>query len=295
MINKIFIISLFVAAVLASCCIRKKTPVGPPDEEPDPHRFIRGRVLLESQNNHAHCPVVLDSVIIGTITDSTGYYEILIPNGLSDLTGTFQVYYYLYDYDLDSLAVRIENGQVVWGAIDVLEDGFLRTITLQQLLSVHATVDKETYGVDESIRLYVTISNFSGRTIWINSSTMGLLGFYDIHTKETEWKTGQDPTADYVRIDPDCSWQTDEETRRNKTGRGYFIPIYRLVRGYELPISVYSFFLDLEQQYGDAIYPGGPFFVFINDPKNLHFPLVEVVENSKSRRGSASAKADRKP
>ncbi|MDW7680756.1 MAG: hypothetical protein SCK70_09340 [bacterium] len=275
MYQKIPIIILSFLAILNLYCTENKGPTK--INEPDPHQFIKGRVLLENQTNHAHCPVVLDSLNIGTLTDSSGYYEIFLSDSLAEVNGTFKVYIYLYDYDLDSLAIRIEDGKVIWGEEDVDDNGNLKTITLKQLLSITATTDKGNYVVNEAINILSTFINASKRIVYLSTGTM-FVYFYDINTKETDF-LNTDITYDQPRINPGDTLTRGAETERNKISEGYFITIHSVIREYRIPQCLISYFFELENQYSDVLYLGGPFILFLNDSKNLNYPLIEVTEN----------------
>ena len=94
MCKKIYIFLVFIVLIVIIGCFKEKNPISPPENQPDPHQFIRGNIILENQDNFAHCPVILDTLMIGTITDSVGYYEIFLSDSLSDLKGKFKIYYY---------------------------------------------------------------------------------------------------------------------------------------------------------------------------------------------------------
>lgn len=275
MCRKAIFIGLLLAMGMMIVCTRNKNPIIP--AEPDPHQFIRGRVLLENQTNHAHCPVVLDSLNIDTLTDSSGYYEIFLADSLSKVSGTFKIYFYLYDYDLDSLIISVKDGKVVWGEKDVDQNGNLKTITLQQLLAVYATTDKEKYAIGEPIHVSATLTNKSERVIEFATGTL-FLYFYDINTRKTHaYET--DITYDAPRIGPGETLIRGGDAKRNEASEGYFIPCFSETREYKIPQSLILLFLKLENQYDDALYLPSRFFVFFDDPKNLHYPLIEVVGN----------------
>lgn len=275
MYRKIVFLLLPFAVGIVIVCTKNKNPIKP--IEPDPHQFIRGRVLLENQTNHAHCPVVLDSMNIGTLTDSSGYYEIFLPDSLSKVRGIFKVFFYLYDYDLDSVIVNVKDGKIEWGEKDVDQNGNLKTITLQQLLVVYATTDKDKYTIGESIRVSATLTNKSERVIEFATGTL-FLYFYDISTQKTDaYET--DINYDAPRIGPGETLIRGREVKRNEVGKGYLIPCFSETREYKIPESLILFFLKLESQYNDALYLPSRFFVFFNNPKNLHYPLIEVVRN----------------
>jgi hypothetical protein len=243
-------------------------------------------VLFENQTYHAHCPVVLDSLNIGTLTDSSGYYEIFLPDSLSGINGTFKLYFYLYDYELDSLSATIKDGKVLWSAADVLEDGTLKTITLKQLLSIYVTSEKERYKAGEQAKFHYTLTNTSNRTFFTTPNYTEV--FYDITLKRAEWFVPQDPVPSQSTVEPKCSYYSGSEFKFKKPGKGYFIVFFNVLYELQIPFlkiyerrepsAVASFLLQLEEKNQYLVNSGGPFFVFINDSKNLHFPIIEIIE-----------------
>lgn len=277
MYNRLILSVSLALLILTFFCWCSQTSTKPGNTIPNPHQFIRGRLLLENQSNHSHCPIVLDSVNIGTITDSTGYFEIFLPDSMSELNGTFQIYCYLYDYELDFFTVHIENGQLVWAEGDVLENGYLQSKTLKQQFSQFVSTEKSNYVINERIELSIELKNTSDTAIWISGSTIAMLGFYDVATEKTDWKLTQDPTGEMRIVEPDSSFHDAVNTLRTEKGNGYLIPFYSIRNS--LPNSMALFLNKLECEDESVVYAGGPFFVFINEPKNLSFPLIQVNEN----------------
>lgn len=284
MYRKIVFILLLLVMGVVFACTSNKNPIKP--IAPDPHQFIRGRVLLENQTHHGHCPVALDSLNIGTLSDSSGYYEIFLDDSLAEVTGKFNIYFYLYDYELDTLSVNLENGKVSWGEADVREDGSLPTITLQQLFSLQVICNKEQYMIGEKGGYGAYFTNTSG---WIISvSDNAVQGLYDITTNKTEWYLPQDPVPSASSIFPGNTCRFGHEFYFTKPGKYYFIVFHGLyyynLAGSEYhlhipPESVMELLAYLENQHKEIAYEGGPYFVFLNDSKNLHYPLIETIEN----------------
>jgi len=264
-------------------CTRNENPIKP--IEPAPHQFIRGSVILENQTNYAHCPVVLDSLNIGTLTDSSGSYEIFLPDSLAGVTGKFNIYFYLYDYELDSLVVIIKNGKVLWSAADVLDDGTLKTFTLKQLLSIDVTSEKSHYKVGEHAKFHYRLTNTSNRTFSTTPNTTAIL--YDIILKRMEWFVTQDPVHSQTPVEPNCSYFSGEELKFKAQTKGYLLVYFPIIyehqdpfyfRSRQIPSSLILFLSQIEMKYQDVIYDGYSFFVFIHDPKNLHYPFIEIIE-----------------
>jgi hypothetical protein len=271
---------LIIFLLLFLNCSKDKIPLDTePAPEVGPNRYIRGKVLLDDQKIPSNCPVVFDKLFVGAFTDSLGNYEIFIPDSLVNLSGIFKVYYFLYDYDLDSLSIEIKNGNVVWGQEDVNNEGFLKTITLKQIISQVATSDKSQCIVGERIRFATTINNTSQRILQLHTIGYIVLGFYDIHTKNSSWR-GSGGVADLSpHIDPGDYFYGTEDIKIKEIGEGYFFPVYSIDRGYKIPISITEFIWNSRFDYKNLVSSGFSFFVFIDDSKNLNFPLVNVTQN----------------
>ena len=279
--------SLFLFIILTLGCMGNKTPTEPEDAPLDPHRFIRGHVFLENQTDHSSCPVVLDSLALGTLTDSTGYYEIYIPDSLCGISGTFNLYSHLYDYGLDTLVVELDSGRVVWGKEDVLEDGTMQDITMEQLLSLTITAGKEEYVTNEEIILHYSLHNTSDLWFCIPGPTIYLVGFYDMSSHEDEWRLiGQDPIDNLEFISPYSYWHHQVITTHEKLGTGYYMVVYtiyfmlndNIFYRYELPNSIVKYLNDLKSKSEDMVFERDSFLVFFNHSKNLHFQLVNIVQ-----------------
>lgn len=279
MSNKTCLLFLFIVLSFSIGCLEKKDSISPVIDRTTPEHFIRGNVILENQTNPAHCPVIFDKFMIGTITDSLGYYEIFIPDSLADLTGTFKVYYYLYDYDLDSLSVRIDKGKVKWGQEDVDDEGLLKTMTLKQIISMEVTSDKNQCIVGEYVRFSAIIKNKSQRTLTLSTSDIIMFGFHDIHSKSTSWRGVGGASSDNPHIEPGGIFNHDTNIAVKQVGEGYFFPVHSLKRGYKIPVFITEFIWNSRFKYENLVTSGFSFFVFINDPKNLSFPIVKVVQN----------------
>ena len=159
--KQVFFIFLFLLCVLfGASCTRDKNPSGPITEEPEQGKYIRGTVVLENQTNHASCIVFVDSLFIGTATDSSGYFEIPIPDSLSHVSGTFDIYCYIYSFKPEKATFKMDSGSVVPGFYDADSSGTLRPVFLNQLVRMTVTTDKNTYSLSgDTILMCVEIIN----------------------------------------------------------------------------------------------------------------------------------------
>ena len=163
-------------------CNCHKSPTEPTPKEQ--RNYIRGKVILENQTNHASCIVFLDSLFIGTATDTSGYFEITLPDSLSDVSGTFDIYYYIFSFRPEKATIELDSGSVVPGLHDADSSGTLKTVLLNQLVRMTMTTDKNTYSLSgDRILLWVEIFNTWDKPIgyFLNEqSPTGYCWFYNL-------------------------------------------------------------------------------------------------------------------
>ncbi|MFH1943577.1 MAG: hypothetical protein ABIL68_15865, partial [bacterium] len=99
------------------------------------------------------------------------------------------------------------------------------------------------------------------------------------NTKSTSWWHPWIVSTDEPYIYPGEYYDLGAEIKTKEIGEGYFIPVYYIKRGYTIPLVIQDFVWNLRFQYENLVTTGFSFFVFINDPKNLSFPLVNVIQN----------------
>jgi len=145
-------------------CNCHKSPTEPTPKEQ--RNYIRGKVILENQTNHGSCFVWVDSLWIGTVTDSNGFFEILIPDSLDSTNGIFEMYYYILGFKWAKATIELTNGQLVPGKHDVEDSGFIKSIILAELASISLTTDKSIYSASEdTIRYTIQVQNLSNEEI----------------------------------------------------------------------------------------------------------------------------------
>lgn len=82
-------------------------------------RTINGMVKLSQESNFSNILVFLDGINIGTFTDANGTFKLTLPPNLgvsgSAISGIFDLYFYLANYNINKLRVVIQHGQFVFG------------------------------------------------------------------------------------------------------------------------------------------------------------------------------------
>ena len=156
--------------------------VNPSDKnQPKPLKYsteLKGQVYLENQTEHSNALVYIDSLNRGVGTDSTGYFCIQFCDSDSIYNGQFKVYYFLEDFDLDSVNFQLEKGKVILDSCDVDCTGYLTTKYKEQILLVDGWTDRIDYRIGDTLVFTARFTNPSDRTLhlFIPSAFSDLLG-----------------------------------------------------------------------------------------------------------------------
>ena len=106
---------------------------------------ISGKVQLSDGTTPDNVFVWLEGVNISTTTNNQGEFQLFLygPNEIADenLSGAFNVYYYLGNYTIDSSRVAISKGSFIFGQGDVNDDGEIGgVITLHKIVGISITL-----------------------------------------------------------------------------------------------------------------------------------------------------------
>jgi len=139
--------------------------------------------VLENQTEHSNALIYLGgSLDRGVSSDSSGNYTIQFSDSDSVQTGTFTVYYFLFDYELDSAFIWLENGLVKMDTMDVDSNGIISVKELNQIIRVRLWTDREEYSIGDSIVVNGRYTNLSNDTLFIFFSSayseMGIISLY---------------------------------------------------------------------------------------------------------------------
>ena len=154
--------------LLSVSCEKDKGILSGNSEEPEKFsKLLRGHVVLENQSDHSNALLYIDSLDIGTSSDSTGFFHFEFKEPDSLYSGIFTVYYYLADYEMDSSRFVLEKGLVVNDSLDVGCEGLLQTRQLSQVMLVNGATDKYEYAVGDTLIFTARIKNISDSSIYI--------------------------------------------------------------------------------------------------------------------------------
>ncbi|KAA3609617.1 MAG: hypothetical protein DWQ05_22035 [Calditrichaeota bacterium] len=151
---------------------------------------ISGKVELNKDDADG-VYIWLESFDVGTFSNQNGDFELLLPPGNAETSGTFNLYFFVANYTLDSAIVAVNNGEFIFGDQDIDQNGRLAGIKkLEKFLEIVTTALPERVtkapNVRENIKISVDFTSLTdSATIVIPGSIPGLLGGVFIENIET--------------------------------------------------------------------------------------------------------------
>lgn len=126
---------------------------------------IRGTIQLQEGESYDDVFVWLEQLKVGTYTDSKGNFSLKLPLPIlqpgNGFTGESKLYYYLENYSDSFSTVRLLNGKIIHGQLDVSNKGKIsKTISLQRLATIRTSVEPDTIsaGYTGQINIHVKVS-----------------------------------------------------------------------------------------------------------------------------------------
>ena len=162
--------------IITLSCQTDKTPLNVQNgktETPIQYtRTISGYVQMEHQTNHDNCAVFLDQVNIGAYTDSSGFYRLTLPDSVFEndtlkVTGTVQLYFYSFNYFLDSLQIALGSKGIILDSLGLDADGKLENKLVKQQFSIQLETDTTCYTVGDTVWMKMYMKKFGTDTIEI--------------------------------------------------------------------------------------------------------------------------------
>ena len=159
-ITKICLISIFMTSIFLVECTRN--PFGN-DYIVAKNRKITGNIRLNDNSSPDGVYVLLEGLNLGTFTNRNGDYEFEIPhpkqqsgNGLS---GTYKLYFYVANYNIQTAEIVIQNGELVYLPVDLDQDGKIRhTTLLKKILRINTDVEPASVPEDYAGAIEITLS-----------------------------------------------------------------------------------------------------------------------------------------
>ena len=175
------ILFLFILKLLLSCT---SNPFW--DDPGTVELVLSGNVSTENNNMDVPISVYLETFDIYTRTDQDGDFSITIQNTQStdgSVSGSLKIYFFIYNYQLDSAVVNFVNGRLSNNQSDFSTDGELvKPIQLKKILSgelnfeflENGFFDKETLAVVFDVDIHTEVDIDIYKYIWVEDT----LDFY---------------------------------------------------------------------------------------------------------------------
>ena len=109
------------------------------EDSPTIEMKITGKVLTENNQTNVPVSVWLETFDLYTTTDSAGYFSFSVtnsqtPNG--SMNGPVNLYFFIHNYELDSVTVYFTNGMFSKEQTDFSKDGeLINTVEMKKILS----------------------------------------------------------------------------------------------------------------------------------------------------------------
>lgn len=127
-------------------------------------RQLKGKIRLSDNGTPAGVYVWLESYKIGTFTTKEGIFKLVLPPAASQgsssgIDGTFNLYYFIANYQLLSSQVVIHNGNVASFMGDENNDGDLeKPIVLGKILKIEISISPKTISLANPMPFTVKVS-----------------------------------------------------------------------------------------------------------------------------------------
>ena len=132
---------------------------------------ITGKVLTENNQTNVPVSVWLETFDLYTTTDSVGYFSFSItnsqtPNG--SMNGPVNLYFFIHNYELDSVTVYFTNGMFSKEQTDFSKDGeLLNTVEMKKILSGEVILhfNKNSIQTQDTLRISFNLETHSAVSI----------------------------------------------------------------------------------------------------------------------------------
>ena len=270
-------------------CHTEKTPLMTQLEKPLYYtRTITGYVQMEHQTNHDNCAVFLDQVNIGTYTDSLGFYSLTLPDSVFEndtmiVQGTVQLYFYSFNYFLDSLQIALGSKGMILDSLALDKDGIVENKLVKQQFSIQLETDTTFYIVGDTVSMKMYMKKYGEGQIEItvpelSSPELGpvLFLYEDINTY-FKYANPYPAEASYIWQDTSLIWElhgawtsfTQDIFNDWPVGNYYVIPFVRktykhIPKWWKMPENL-EYFLP-SPQFAN--------FNYLYHPKKFNTPLI---------------------
>tara|TARA_B100001250_G_scaffold411280_1_gene439583 strand:- start:984 stop:1856 length:873 start_codon:yes stop_codon:yes gene_type:complete len=132
---------------------------------------ITGRALTDNNQTNVPVSVWLETFDLYTTTDSIGYFSFSITNSQTptgNINGPINLYFYIHNYELDSVTVYFTNGMFAKDQTDFSDDGrLLNPVEMKKLLSgeVKLHFNKNSIQIRDTLRISFNFETHSALSI----------------------------------------------------------------------------------------------------------------------------------
>ena len=181
------ILSLFILYLFLSCTSN------PFWSDPETAQLVlSGTISSENNNMDTPISVWLETFDHYTTTDQNGNFSLIIQNTQStdgSISGPLKVYFFIYNYQLDSAIVNFTNGRLSINQTDFSIDGELvKPIQLKKILSGEIELDllenefydQDTLEIVFDVDIHTAIDIDLYKFIWVEENFHSGLLFHDV-------------------------------------------------------------------------------------------------------------------
>jgi hypothetical protein len=259
---------------------------------------ISGKIRLSGSNSPEDVYIWLEGFNVGTRSNASGDFELTLPPSSVQGTpgnagGSFNIYFYVANYRLDSVKVIVKNGQFVYSQGNINEKGqLLQPVFLRELVQISTTVFPASVSNDPDglIKANVTLeAKTDSVTIYFPSVVNGLLAPVIFQNTGTNEIFIMETTISGIQLYEKVTLNQSESMVREywiNIGRGrritagtYIIIPYLLIRHEPIPGA-------LIESLGENVNQLGP--DYLNVPFKRIGGQLNVFVSSDSSNNSAS-------
>ena len=186
---------IFISVLIAffSC---SENPFFGGNDYPANRLTITGNVQLQGESDHSGTFVWIEGVKSFCTTDSSGEFILTLqaperlPGGAGAYTGPFKLYFFMSNYQYDSLSVLLRNGEFEFNQKSVDSNGRLtRDISLRKIFTITTSVSPNVISIKEGLqKIAVSMSLvpvYNGATVQTYLTQYNTLGAFLFARRDT--------------------------------------------------------------------------------------------------------------
>ena len=118
---------------------------------------VKGEIRLNDSQTHDNIFVWLEGLEINDYSDANGKFSLELPTPTEQaVSGIYKIFYYVGNYEIETSSVGINNGEFIFGAEDINNEGKISNIImLQKLVNIETTIEQSNIFQTDSLWLNV--------------------------------------------------------------------------------------------------------------------------------------------